>query len=409
MPTPSAASFSRATSRSIASGTGCTPGARSRAARHEILDHERLQGEGHVHDRRRMALAGREVDDAPGGQQVQAPPAEVVLLDERQDVADVDRDRAQGVEVDLHVEVPGVGQDRAVLHALEVLAAQDRARAGDGDEDVAARRRLQRGHDLEALHPRLQRAHGIDLADHDLGAGAAGALGQAAPGPAVAEDDEGLPGQQDVGRAQDAVERRLAGAVVVVEDALGVRLVDGDDRARQAPLGLERADAQQARGRLLGAADQPLADPGASVVHEHHEVGAVVERDVRAPARARRHVGGVGLGVLAVARMDLRAEVLGQRRRRLVLRGERVGGAQRHLGAPGDERAHEVGGLGGDVQARRHRDALERALVGEALADRAQDGHLGVGPFDARPARGRERGVGDVRCADGHRRPPRLG
>ena len=137
----------------------------------------------------------------------------------------------------------------------------------------------------------------------------------------------------------------------------------------------------------------------------HHEVGAVVEGDVRAPARARRHVGGVGLGVLAAARVDLGAEVLGQRRRRLVLRGERVGGAQRHLGAAGDERAHEVGRLGGDVQARRHRDAVERALVGQALADRAQDGHLGVGPFDARPARGRERGVGDVRRAHGHRRP----
>ena len=147
---------------------------------------------------------------------------------------------------------------------------------------------------------------------------------------------------------------------------------------------------------------RPLAHPRASVVQDHHEVGAVVEGDVRAPARARRHVGGVGLGVLAAARVDLGAEVLGQRRRRLVLGGERVGRAQRDLGAAGDQRPHEVGRLGGDVQARRHRDALERPLVGEALADRAQDGHLGVGPFDARPARGRERGVGDVRaCCTG--------
>ena len=171
--------------------------------------------------------------------------------DERQDVADLDGRGAQRVEVDLDVEVPGVGQDRAVLHALEVLAAQDRARAGDGDEDVAARRRLQRGHDLEALHPRLQRAHGIDLADHDLRAGAARALGQAAPGPAVAEDDEGLPGEQDVRRAQDAVERGLAGAVVVVEDALGVRLVDGDDRAASG------APRPRARARAAGRWSSP--------------------------------------------------------------------------------------------------------------------------------------------------------
>ena len=124
MPTPSAASFRRATSRSIASGTGGrrAPG---RARAHEVLDDERLQGERHVHDRGGMALAGGEVDDAPGGEQVQAAPAEVVLLHERPDVADLDGGGAQGVEVDLDVEVAGVGEDRAVLHALEVLAAQD--------------------------------------------------------------------------------------------------------------------------------------------------------------------------------------------------------------------------------------------------------------------------------------------
>jgi hypothetical protein len=157
-----------------------------------------------------------------------------------------------------------------------------------------------------------------------------------------------------------------------------------------------------------GAADETLAHPRASVVQHHHEIGAVVEGHVRAPARAGRHVGGVGVGVLGAAGVDLGAEVLGQRGGRVVLRGERVGGAQRDLGAAGDERPHEVGRLGGDVQARRHRDAVERALVDKTLADRAQDGHLGVGPFDARPPARRERRVGDVRRAHGHRRPPDL-
>ena len=80
----------------------------------------------------------------------------------------------------------------------------------------------------------------------------------AAARPAVAEHDDGLPGQQQVGRAHDAVEHRLAGAEAIVERALGARLVDGDDRHRQATLGLQRAQAHQAGGGLLGPAEHPL-------------------------------------------------------------------------------------------------------------------------------------------------------
>ena len=51
---------------------------------HELLDAERLQGEGDVHHRRRVSLGGREVDDAAAREQVQAAAvAEVIALDER--------------------------------------------------------------------------------------------------------------------------------------------------------------------------------------------------------------------------------------------------------------------------------------------------------------------------------------
>ena len=78
-----------------------------------------------------MALAGGQVHDAALGEQVQAPPVgELVLLHQRQHLAPAaDRERTQVLEVDLDVEVPGVGQHRAVLHPLEVLArAAHRAR-----------------------------------------------------------------------------------------------------------------------------------------------------------------------------------------------------------------------------------------------------------------------------------------
>ena len=142
--TPSAASFSRATSRSIAGLTGCTPGSSVPASRTSVLDAQRLQREGDVHHRGRMALGGGQVDDAAVGQQVEAPAVGEAVLARP---GDAPRGRrrlgqlGQLGEVELDVEVAGVGQQRAVLHPLEVLAAQDPARAGDGDEQVARARR----------------------------------------------------------------------------------------------------------------------------------------------------------------------------------------------------------------------------------------------------------------------------
>ena len=67
------------------------------------------------------------------------PVAEIVLLDEGQDLAHAPGGQlAQVVEVDLHVEVARVGQHRTVLHALEVLRAQHGPRSRHGHEQVAA-------------------------------------------------------------------------------------------------------------------------------------------------------------------------------------------------------------------------------------------------------------------------------
>ena len=81
------------------------------------------------------------------------------------------------------------------------------------------------------------------------------AIGDAAAAPAVAGDDELAAREQLVRRADDPVDRGLAGAVAVVEEVLRLRLVDGDDREAERPVALERLQADDARGRLLGAAD----------------------------------------------------------------------------------------------------------------------------------------------------------
>ena len=76
------------------------------------------------------------------------------------------------------------------------------------------------GQHLEAVHHGFERAQRIDLADDHVGAQALGAHRDALAARAVADDGDHAAGDQDVGRAQDAVDRRLAGAVAVVEEVL---------------------------------------------------------------------------------------------------------------------------------------------------------------------------------------------
>ena len=158
-----------------------------------VLDHElgaeRLVGEAHVHDRRRVTLGRRQVDQAAVGEQVDAAAVRHgVLLDELAHRALLDRELLERRDVDLDVEVAGVGDDRAVLHDLEVLAAQHVDVAGDGDEEVADLGGLGHRHDAEAVHDGLERAQRVDLDHDDVGAVALHAHGDAAAAPAVAGD-----------------------------------------------------------------------------------------------------------------------------------------------------------------------------------------------------------------------------
>ena len=136
----------------------------------DVLGRQRLVGEAHVHDRGRVALGGAEVDQPPLGDQVEALAAEVELLDVLADLADVALgQRAQRGQVELRVEVAGVGHDRAVAHRLEVLAPEDVDVAGGGDEQLAPGGRLAGGHHRVAVHQRLERADRVDLDDRRRG------------------------------------------------------------------------------------------------------------------------------------------------------------------------------------------------------------------------------------------------
>ena len=263
-------------------------------------------------------------------------------------------------------------------------------------EDVAdLRRPLHRQH-LEAVHHGLERSQRIDLGDDHVGAHALRAHRDATAAPAVAGDDERAPGEQDVRRADDPVDRRLARAVAVVEHVLGDRVVDRDHREAERAVALQGLEPDHAGRRLLGRADD-VAELLAPVRVQHADhVGAVVHRQLRLVVDRGLDVLVVGVVVLALDREDGDVELVDERRRDVVLRRKRVRRAEHDVRAALLQRAHQVRGLARDVQARGDAVARERLLGREALADRGQDRHLPVGPLDPVDAFRREREILDV-------------
>ena len=240
---------------------------------------------------------------------------------------------------------------------------------------------LHRQH-LEAVHHCLERLHRIDLGNDHVRAHALGASGETAAAPAVAGDHELAPGEQLVRRANDAVDRRLAGSIAVVEEVLRLRLVDRDDREAERAVALERLQADDARRRLFRAADHVAELLAAMRVQDADHIGAVVHRDLRLVVDCGLDVRVVRVVVLAVDREDRDVVLLDERRCDIVLRRERIRRAEHDVGAAGLQRASEVRRLGRHVQAGRNAVSGQRLFALEALADRREHGHVAVGPLD---------------------------
>ena len=229
-----------------------------------------------------MPFGGGQVDQAALAQNIDAAAvAQRELLDELARRAARRRRFAQRFQIDLDVEVARVAEDRAVLHLVEVVLGDDVLVARQGDEEVADDGGFVHGHHAEAVHHGFQRLGRIDLGDDDVGAHAARPAGDAAAAPAVAGDHDRHAGQQHVRRADHAVERALAGAVAVVEQVLGERVVDGDDGIAQHAFLRHGAQADDAGGGFFGAADDAVEQVLALGMQQVHQVRAVVHRDVR--------------------------------------------------------------------------------------------------------------------------------
>src|SRR5699024_9650329 len=152
-----------------------------------VLTGQPLRGEGvhrkgQIHDRGRVSLCGSQVDQTPLGQQEKASAVrEYVFVGLfTYTPIDLDRHAAQGVQVDLQIEVTGVGKDHAVTHPGQMLGTDHVAVAGDGDEHVADGGRFLHGGDGVALHDSVQGLDRVDLGHDHARTHTAGALGQSA-------------------------------------------------------------------------------------------------------------------------------------------------------------------------------------------------------------------------------------
>ena len=273
-----------------------------------------------------------------------------------------------------------IGEDRAIFHDLEVRLVEHVDVAGGRAEDVAHGGRFQHRHHAKTVHHSLQGAQRLHLGHDDVGAHATSAVGNTTAAPAIAGHDEVLASQQHVGCADDAINGGLAGAIAVVEKVLGHGVVDGHNRELQRALGRHRAQPDHAGGRLFGAAQDAWQQLGACLVQRGNQVAAIVHRHVGLDVEHRVEVLVVGLVVFAFDGIHRHLVVGDQGRGHIVLRGERVRGAQRHFRATRLQHAHQVGGFGCHMQTGRHAQAAQRLFLAEAGFDQIEDWH-----FLARP------------------------
>ena len=158
-----------------------------------------------------------------------------------------------------------------------------------------------------------------------------------------------MPGQQHVAGPNDSVQRGLAGAVPIIERALGPGFVDGQNRAPKPAIGLKATQAHQSAGRLLGSTDQRFELLPAQLMRGDQQVRPVVNRDLGPAGQRGLHVLDVGVEALAVNCPHLHVVLSHERGGHVVLDRQWVGRAQRYAGSPAGQRHHQIRGLSGDV------------------------------------------------------------
>jgi hypothetical protein len=209
----------------------------------------------------------------------------------------------------------------------------------------------------------------VDFGDDYIGAEALGTHGDAASAPAVACDNQLQTGEQQVGGADDAVERGLPRPITIVKEVLGERVVHSDHRKLERAVFGHRAQTDDAGGGFFRATDHILDLVRTLGEELSDQVSAIVHGDLRLVVECGADVRVIGVVVFALDGKRGDAEFLDERGCRLILRRKRIRSANDQIGAAIAQSDGEVRCLRGDVQAGRHANALQRLLFNESLAN----------------------------------------
>src|ERR1051325_4178230 len=150
----------------------------------------------------------------------------LVLLDKRTHRHRIARHLAQRNEIELEIEVTTITNDRTVFHLREMLAIDHVTITGHRNEDVANRSSFADRHNAESVHHRFHGFDRIDFSHNYIRAHAASTHCDALTAPAVTNNYDRASREQNVRRANDAIERRLACAVTIVEEVFRLRVVN---------------------------------------------------------------------------------------------------------------------------------------------------------------------------------------
>src|SRR5260370_14712951 len=317
----------------------------------QVFCGKRLVGEAHIHNGSGVAFGSRKIDDATFGEQIDLSAVlHFKFVDHGADFALAAGQFFERRDIDFDVEVAGVANNRAAFHFFEVLGADDALVSGHGNVDVAFLYGFGHGHHSEAVHRGFDTLHWIDFGDDHVGAEALGAHGYAASAPAVTGNHDLQASEEHVGGANDAVNRGLAGAITIVEEMLGHRVVHGNDRMLQRAVLGHRAEADHAGGGFFRSGDYVGDEVGALGEQHGDQVRAVIHSELRLVLEGGAQVRIVSVVILSLDGESRNVVVALERGGAFVLRRQWIGGPDHAVGAAVSYRNPEISGVAGFMQ-----------------------------------------------------------
>ena len=275
----------------------------------------------------------------------------------------------------------GIAAHGSVLHPRELPGGDDILAPRRRHENIAQRGRLQHGHHPESVHHGLEGLDRIHFRHDHPGAEALGPHRDTLAAQAIASDHDILPGDDQVRRPVNAVPYALAGSVTVVEQVLAVGVVHEHHREAQGAGAVHRLEAQDAGRRLFAPADHIRQQVSELLVHQCHEVAAIIDDDVRAHLQYAAQVRLVLLHGRPVDGEHVQSFVY-QRGGHVILRAERVAAGGIHLGAAGGKAKAQPCRLRLHVHAQGDLQAGKRLGLHEILLYPRKQGHMVADPAD---------------------------